>query len=399
MTLEQRQGGYEGDPTRPKYPAELVEKYGAKAGILIYIAERLPDIPQAPMVVNELGETTESLLARADNVGIKWPRLFRSSAVAELTGYEGSFPTRRVLSYEEGHAVVSRNPNNYSLYRNSEYFERGIKKEIDQVRYSPLRIKEAGEGQDLPDEINVIIAEQSPSLFIGTYIKHPNKEGVFLTTITSKSTIDTNDADRTSFSISVGGVRELERYSLHHFGGEELEKQLAEVASWHDRIASLSDMDPSWSWQIEFGVDPVCLFQVRPFKPMKRPTFTLKPSSGEKYSEKPIVIGTTSSPGLVLRVVDENTDPTTTTNEDCLYMGYLRGSWRAEEFRNLKANILTMPYGFLQHNDVRVMRIAEVSVLTPSTSDLPEMGAGDQVRIISDGERVEIRNLTTRETR
>lgn len=96
MTLETEPKGFDSESRRPKYPHELVHRYGAKAGILIYVAEHLPDIPQAPMVVSEIGESADSLLARADAKGIGWPRLFRSSAEAELLGYEGYLELKRL---------------------------------------------------------------------------------------------------------------------------------------------------------------------------------------------------------------------------------------------------------------------------------------------------------------
>lgn len=370
------------------YPKDLVSRYGAKAGILLYVAQRLPDIPQAPMIVSEIGESTASIMARADAANIKWPRLFRSSAEAELVGYEGIFLTETIGPYEAGHARVAWNRNNYSIYRNPEYFESGIRQTIDTIRYSPQRMKEDGEEQHLPDEINVIVAEQSPSLYVGTYIIHPNIKGLYLITVASSSTINTLDADRTTFSFTAGeGARELEWYSAHHFGGEELENQLAQVVSWHERIAALPDMDPSWSYQVEFGIQPASLFQVRPFKPLQESSFQLPPMEPE-FGRPPIVIGTTPPQGLVLRIVNADSDD---PGEDCMYVGEMKRAWKAEEFQGLKAAVLTHNFGFLQHNAISIMRKAEVTVLPAgSWSDISGISEGDYIRIVSDGEHASV---------
>ena len=186
----------------PKYPIELAHRYGAKAGILMYIATELPDIPQAPMIVSEPWESTDALLARADGMGILWPRVFRSSAIAELTGYEGAFPTYDVDDYEAGHERVRWNKMNFSMYRDREYFQGGVRDIVDKIRTSPKKLKKRGVGVDeLPDEINVIVAERSPSKFSGTYIKLPNRDGAFLVSMTDNDSPE-QDRDREDYLLT-----------------------------------------------------------------------------------------------------------------------------------------------------------------------------------------------------
>jgi len=201
--------GLRTEETSLRYPKELVERYGAKAGLLLYVAQKLPDIPQAPMIVNEPGEDIEDFLRRADKAGIDYPRFFRSSAVAELLGYEGMFGTEVVRAFETGHQEVRHNANYYGLYRDREYYDRGVREIIDQVKHSPQNLKRSGVGFELPNEINVIIAEKSPSLFVGTLIKHPNQDNRYLITIPSDPSRnlygergEPTDARRTCYSYS-----------------------------------------------------------------------------------------------------------------------------------------------------------------------------------------------------
>ena len=83
-----------------RYPKKLVEQNGAKAGILMYVENELPDIPQRRMIVKSLDESIDNFLERADASSISYPRLFRSSAIQELWGFEGDFLTELVENFE-----------------------------------------------------------------------------------------------------------------------------------------------------------------------------------------------------------------------------------------------------------------------------------------------------------
>ncbi len=371
-----------------KYPEHLVQRYGAKAGILLYVAQRLPDIPQAKMVVNEKGESTEEFLERADNTQIDWPRIFRSSAAAELTGYEGVFSTFAVEPFEIGHDRVKWNDQNYSIFRNEEYFARGIRETVEKVKNSPQNLKKMGKGLELPDQINVIIAEKAPSVLVGTYIKHPNKEGAYVITMTTQSTMsvygEAANPERVSFLydknngfIRTGGGAEYLEQDLN---------ELEEAISWHDKISSLPDMDPSWAYQVEFGINPSFLFQVRPFKPYKKPTFELKPTKYSEIHDPIVVFGTTPSKGLVLRVVNSDSP---IIDEPCVYVDDMRTAWKGDDYPNLQANLLTRaPYGFLQHGDVRAVRRTEVTGFYATSAS--RIKPGKYIRIKSDGERIKV---------
>ena len=68
----------------PRYPRELVHKYGAKAGILKHVKRHLPAIPQVDSIVKLPEESVDAALERADNKRILWPRIFRSSAAGGM---------------------------------------------------------------------------------------------------------------------------------------------------------------------------------------------------------------------------------------------------------------------------------------------------------------------------
>ena len=52
------------------YPEKYVHEYGAKAGLLMYIKEHLPYIPQMPMVVKRPTDNIGDILSQADDENI-----------------------------------------------------------------------------------------------------------------------------------------------------------------------------------------------------------------------------------------------------------------------------------------------------------------------------------------
>ncbi len=356
-----------------RYPEDLVHRFGAKAGILKYVAEMLPGIPQAKMIVSEIGESTESVLRRAEVAKIGRPRLFRSSAKAELRGYEGSFRT-----LDSSELLV---PEDFL---------------IDSVRRSTKRF--IAKDPALPEEINVIIAEKSSSSLVGTSIRLPNQDDAYLMSAADRGERDLSRRREDYLYDPDDGIRTLTDYSdgqvLKH--SSEINSGLLEVISWHDRIAQLPLMDKTWSYQIEFGLDPLCLFQVRPFLPLEKAGFTLPPKIEQQSPLQSVVIGTTPPEGIRLRVVGRSHMNSSIHKEygpedDLLFTGDFKDIYDADEFPrpNLRAFFLSRPKGLLVHENISFMRNADVTVLFPGLKR-PQLEAGKVYVLKSDGVNFEI---------
>ncbi|MBT5023047.1 hypothetical protein HOK51_11560 [Candidatus Woesearchaeota archaeon] len=384
-----------------KYPEQLVKKYGAKAGLLIYAAQHLPNIPQARMVVKTLEENVESFLARADAANISWPRIFRSSAICELDGYEGTFPTKVILDFETEHAKVT-NPGYCGRYASKKIFDRELKLSIEYIENSPSIIFEEDflngpKPKNLGSKINVICAEKIPSYFTGTYIAHPNQDNVYLFSTSISRSMKSDNPINSNFISTNGKDVKIYENEWYNFSAPLFKKiskkynlfeQLKTVMSWHDQINSLPELDSNWAYQIEFGLSPLCLFQVRPFKKKEKANFKLKKKS--KLDQGLIVIGVTPPEGIDYRVVanvgfnlkygielDLTEDPT-------VYCEKMRSAWHFNELKNHKANIFEHSLGFLAHDDIRAMRAAKLNILL--MSDFSNMfKTGDWVNIKSDG--------------
>ncbi|MBS3106132.1 hypothetical protein J4419_00530 [Candidatus Woesearchaeota archaeon] len=370
-----------------KYPVELVRQFGAKAGILMHVARHLPDIPQARMVVKTPRESIEDFLSRAEREAITHPRLYRSSAFHELHGYEGAFVSITVGDFETMRREIT-NPGYCGPYSTRERFDEYERWAIRSIESSTAALRERGH-KHLPKSIAVIAAEKSPSVIVGTYIKHPNQEGTYWIGCSVASSIDGLDPLHASFVSTDGNTLPFgHSFISRSVVPGDLVANIEAVLPWHDRIASLPEMDSGWSYQIEFGLFPTMLYQVRPFKRQSRANFTL-PAAEEL--ETPLVVGIAPRKGMVLRVETDiyqricYSTPINPEGTPTLVVDELRSAGTiVDEVPNHQANLFSESIGFLSHNDIAAMRHARVSVLY--VSYLPErFQTGDMVRLRSDG--------------
>jgi hypothetical protein len=365
-----------------KHPEKLVQKYGAKAGVLMYVAQELPDIPQLPMVVKMPDESIDDFIRRIDAANMGLPILLRSSAVAELYGYEGDFLTEWVDGSEK-------------VYTISEETLEFIKQKIENVENSTKEFKDKPEHSHLPDKINVIAVEQASSRFYGTFIKHPNQDEVYIFSV------------RKSLSPTLSTFDYAPERGVRETGGDlgkyvkEVEEKLEKILLWYDRIASLPLMDSDWAYQIEFGLAPNYLFQVRPFKPIVKADFEVKRK--EEFGD-PLVIGVTSKEGIDVRVETGLYDAFMShevlnpKNEPSVLVDSLRRMAKhAGLLPNLQANLLYDREGMLTHDDIKAMRRAQVSILYPeqrgSFSFFWKLKQNKWINIVSDGKNIDIRDI------
>ena len=311
-----------------KYPQDFVHRYGAKAGILMYVANELPHIPQAKMIVKTPHETAEEALRRADEAGIGMSRLYRSSAVEELFGYEGDFIT-------EGPVL--------RLHTDE-------REAIESVETSTKYLKELGHTH-LPDRINVIIAEESPSRYTGRLIKHPNRDDFFIMSYMVAS--DEEFADYAVLTSTPFGIKPLEVFSADFGIGVQELGDLQRVVEWYNQIVRLPLMDQDWTYQIEFGINPPCLYQVRPFRQQQIAGFKLQNYSIFERFGTPLVFGVTSEEGIDFRVytekhLDENFGLELGNN---LYVGDLRNAGFLDDIYD--GAIFYNSDGILQHHDIK----------------------------------------------
>ena len=387
------------------YPKELVHNFGAKAGILMYIKNHLSEIPQVDMVVKTPNDAIDHILKKADDFPILYPRLLRSSAVAELDGYEGWFPTIEVLGPNSW--LFERNYPNMSLSERLKYTKDELIMRIERIQESTQELKksEPGKHEHLPDNISVIIAEKSPSSIVGTFVKHPNQDGLYIISTSTAESLNGYDPEHSAFTFRPKqGIKSFEYFTkkgieessyISDKAKERLYQELEQVVLWHDKISNLPEMDSGWSYQIEFGLDPICLYQVRPFKEIKKADFRLNKN---KEYQKPLVFGITSKDGINIRAEMNvwerhcNEEIINPEYHPSLHFDTMRNANKHDRIPNLKANILTESRGILAHDDIGAIRQADVTglyVLRPNIKIIH----GNWYNIKSDGRSIQIKEL------
>jgi len=180
---------------------------------------------------------------------------------------------------------------------------------------------------------------------------------------------------------------------------EKIGKDLEVVVGWHDRIAGLPEMDSKWTYQLEFGIDPVCLYQVRAFKKIEKASFIVPPN--ETY-EDALVIGVTPPQGIDVRVETDlrgrysDEMPINPDNNPSLLLSELRSATYIDKLRNHQANILYDSIaGLLSHSDVKAIRQASVTAIFHLSPHL-DIEQGDWVNVKSDGENMEVTKVRPR---
>ncbi len=372
-----------------RYPEALVRQHGAKAGLLEHVVQHMLHIPQMPMVVREIGESPRDFLARVDQAGIGWPRIFRSSAIVELVGFEGVFPTHTVDTFK-GEDKILRYFNldgGFGPLVDDAEFNQRLEDLVGEIACSPQKMVDRDQ---LPPEINVIAAEVAPSLYRGTFIKHPNRPNFYLATIT-----EGNSVYRQTLTYEKGmGFREFGSWVRNLITlTEGIKRQLREVIRWHDCITKLPEMDPRWTYQIEFGLMPTQLFQVRPFKPIQMANFTF--DSRRVGPFEPIVIGVTDEEGDNYEKVSTSTR-TQKTNLPALLLTSIH---RIVRFPTHIANkpqayLFFDSGGILSHKDTKVLRESNLALLY---SDKPQrdLADGTVLNIKSNGIETRITDVIT----
>lgn len=154
-------------------------------------------------------------------------------------------------------------------------------------------------------------------------------------------------------------------------------------------------MDPNWSYQIEFGLEPLCLYQVRPFRPIEKAGFMVERPEVFR-GVVPIVIGTTSAESELLRVVTyplrghKDLEGINPNGEQLLFHAGLPNAHFAESLDSLRVLVLSNRHGLLSHGGIKQMRKAPVAVLLPDGFSEELFVDGGQIRFGSDGSSLQV---------
>lgn len=342
----------------PQKAIDLCMRYGAKAGIQLYLEEKCPDLPFVHCMVPEPGEPNEVFADRViEQYGRKFPLIVRSSSLDELQpGTEGKYPS-----------IVCDDPD--ILYG-----------DISAVR----RI--AGHCMVAP-----YFGKKKGYNYVGTVIEHPNLPGEYV--FSSKENAREREAtgsveyygenglqNRPTFSSDKG---EIKRQCPYGYG------QMKQLLDEMPRIATL--LDDRWAYQVEYllGRKEPFITQVRPLLPKAVADFTLgPPPRASKHSDEQIIIGVTPREGIVVDGKDIMTK--------LLHSSITRDK---NPNRGFGVMIFEQAFGMLRHDDVGILRKSGITIYTPeyyryafnndqNRQELIRTKTDKEYRVISDGRQI-----------
>lgn len=357
---------------------ELIKKVGGKAAGLLWIQRYLPHIPQARMIVAPVGTPAQEIITAAKEQQLSEPWIIRASTpIDNLPGMENAFQT--VICMNEGNA-------------------KGI---ID-------RVKIEGVSESHPfTETSIILAEYSKSRIRGTLVGHPHINDKLLAGITAGTWPLTSNG---FYSIDQGNSAYWEDFSKLYnekYAPSSVPDDLSTLYEWYYQIKSLPGITPEMTYQLEFGLNPLLLFQLRDFMPVQHADFQIESSirlRDDIPGYNPIVFGITPPEGIEVIVYNKDEEDHKNGHEGVgkPFDDYDSGNEfpdnnsiclvTSPSFTHYihfptRANIFYYAGGLLQHEDIRRMRESQVTIVNASGLDFP---SGTTIKIISDGIRVNI---------
>lgn len=359
---------------------KLVEQFGGKAAGLIWIQKHLPHIPQARMIVARAGTSTQEIIAAAKDQQLGEPWIIRASTpIDNLPGNENAFRTEICMKAENAQRIINL-------------------------------VKADGVSEDHPfTETSVIVAEYSSSNIRGTLVGHPHINDKLLVGITTGNYPWTSNG---FYSIDDGISTYWEDFCK--FYNEEdapssLPADLARLHQWYMEIISLPGITPEMTYQLEFGLNPLLLFQLRDFMPVQDADFETESSVRlrDKPGFNPLVFGITPPEGIVVTVYNkdeadrekghdgvgrpfEDYDPGDEFPDNTSICLVTIPSITPFIHFPTDVNILYYAGGLLQHADIQRMRQSKVTIVNAFDLDYP---SDTKLRIISDGRHVKVTEI------
>ncbi|MBI4895288.1 MAG: hypothetical protein HY831_02220 [Candidatus Aenigmarchaeota archaeon] len=255
---------------------ELIREQGGKFGALTYLRERVSGLPIPDYEVR-----------RYDDLGalpvLNSPLTVRSSHPAEFWGMAGlleSVPDVDRGSIRRAVAKIEKSFRDPQLQKYAE--QRGI---------------------DLGDHFYVGIQEQSRSQYNGSIsqyngsiMRHPNNpDVVYVNFSRGEGTQRENwfiELDSSGKKLEVRSIDDL----------KNLDKEVSAILDFYKQIEA-SELMPGYALQVEFGLDPIAIYQARPFKKIETADFELPEANGQKQYRPSYVFGVTDPEGIVLPIV------------------------------------------------------------------------------------------------
>ncbi len=239
-------------------------------------------------------------------------------------------------------------------------------------------------GQPFTPEAHVLVQEQSRSLIVGSMLRHPHK----------LEEIDMNYAnieERPLMNLSSAQIRKDDFISIINWTTNITKEEIKEAVKTYEEVEKSGLVDPKWLYQMEIGLNPFMIYQLRPFK-MRQPVqnFALPASDGVDFPviTSDLAFGITPSDGVRLNFVAADFWEIVNCSQRILPKqgpyGLLladrpRGSLPTDVMLGDLAVILSKSNEctYLEHGDYRLLKKSQFGLLNYQTENVPNFGVMD----------------------
>jgi hypothetical protein len=243
-----------------------VLKYGAKGATLDYIRSNAPDVPIEPFVLVPVREDWKKYESQIKDLG---DSLVRSSSPLE-DGQEMSFA---------GLFWTTDFNGQYSIDQVLESLS-----DEDILRYAELH------GVKTPIEMGLTFQRDSKSSWNWGMLRHPHQENLLFIMgrpVPDRYQISKNFVfdEKTSRLQDVINFCQSKVYSHRDAKFEDMPVGIEEAIEHYRRIESLPAFQNGFSYHMEFGTDPVTVYQFRPFRKKQQASWNIDFSELEKLED------------------------------------------------------------------------------------------------------------------
>ena len=243
-----------------------VLKYGAKGAVLDYIRSHAPDIPIEPFVLVPVGEDWKKYEPQIKDLG---DCLVRSSSPLE-DGQEMSFAGLFWTNEFNGQHSVDQVLESLS--------------DKDTLRYAELH------GVKTPIEMGLTFQKDSKSGWNWGMLRHPHQENLLFimgrpvpdSYQISENFVYDEKTDKLQDVVNFCQSRTSD-FSKAEF--KDMPNGIEEAIEHYRRIESLPAFQTGFTYHMEFGTDPVTIYQFRPFRKKQQATWNIDFSDLEKLED------------------------------------------------------------------------------------------------------------------
>jgi len=266
-----------------------VLKYGAKGAVLDYVRSNAPDVPIEPFVLVPVGEDWKKYEPQIKDLG---DCLVRSSSPLE-DGQEISFAGLFWTTKFYGQHSVDQVLKSLS--------------DEDTLRYAEIHRVKA------PLEMGLTFQRDSNSSWNWGILRHPHQENLLF--IMGRPVPDhTRFSEDLIYDESTGKLQEVTNFCssrLYDFTEakfEDVPEGIEQAIALYRQIEALPAFQTGFTYHMEFGTNPVSVYQFRPFRRKQQPTWNIDFSElenvGEDYSVHKfgLSFGITDAEGLDLTI-------------------------------------------------------------------------------------------------